>query len=100
MFLLLAHLDASSNSDLERVKILKQNKTKTPAEFGLGMVVAHYFNLRTPEAETGGSLSPRSAWDIYIYICSETEETKLGDVPGMVVHTYNFGRQKAEAGGF
>lgn len=60
------------------------------------MVVAHYFNLRTPEAETGGSLSPRSAWEIY----SETEETKLGDVPGMVVHTYNFGRQKAEAGGF
>lgn len=66
MFLLLAHLDASSNSDLERVKILKtkQNKTKTPAEFGLGMVVAHYFNFRTPEAETGGSLSPRPAWAI------------------------------------
>lgn len=95
MFLLLAHLDASSNSDLERFKILKQNKTKTPAEFGLGMV-AHYFNLRTPEAETGGSLSPRPAWAIYIV----RQETELGDVPGMVVHTYNFGRQKAEAGGF
>lgn len=62
------------------------------------MVVAYYFNLRTPKAETGGSLSPRCIK--YIYIYSETEETKLGDVPGMVVHTYNFGRQKAEAGGF
>lgn len=88
-------MDASSNSDLERVKIIKQNKTKTPAEFGLGMVVAHYFNLRTPEAETRGSLSPRSAWDIYV-VRQKKQNSEMCQVRWFIPITLAGRRQRQE----